>query len=220
MHGPPKGPGSPSGDSGELRRLREQMETLFRRSRLVERRLREVLSEAGIEERTVVVADPVPPLWQGHTTSDDHAGNTGEAADNLDDVDAPPEDADWWPVARRMPRALAPTPGWACHGLKGRVDKVVGVSVCGFDREEVERIVAMIAERQRRTRDFVPVFLTDALDFDVFRAGGFVFEYVPPPDRRAAIGNWGTYLSRRRALLERKWGVSTVIVFGDREFGE
>jgi hypothetical protein len=80
------------------------------------------------------------------------------------------------------------------YALHGRVDKVVGVSVCGLLRPVLAGIVDSIAAQQARSRDFVPVFLTDSTDFDLFRRHGFVFEYLPNCGARcsSASGAWIT----------------------------
>jgi hypothetical protein len=99
---------------------------------------------------------------------------------------------------------------------------VIGVSICGLPEAIVGQIVRSVAEQQERLQDFVPIFLTDSTDFQVFRRHGFVFEYFPNEKQRAAYGgsvSWSEYGRQRRELLERKWGIAQTISFGPTEFG-
>ena len=142
------------------------------------------------------------------------------------DTTAPLEEyrpeAGWWPRADNAERPLAPTAGWRNYTLQMRNPKVIGVSVCGMSRAVLDATVSAIADQQDRLRDFIPVFLTDSTDFDIFRRHGFVWEYFPGPVERARYGgtmDWAAYAAGRRRLLMRKWGLSRVVSIGAVEFG-
>jgi hypothetical protein len=99
---------------------------------------------------------------------------------------------------------------------------VLGVSVCGLSRSVLEPLVDTIAAQQTALRDFIPVFLTDSMDFEVFRRHGFVCEYFPDAAERARYGgavDWAEYGRRRRDLVTRKWRLDEIVVIGSLEFG-
>ncbi|MGH6919149.1 MAG: hypothetical protein ACREJ0_15760, partial [Geminicoccaceae bacterium] len=53
--------------------------------------------------------------------------------------------------------------------------------------------------------------------FDLFRARGRIFEYLPPPEARERFApdlHWDLYLLRRLALIRRKWQPVRVVAFG------
>jgi hypothetical protein len=207
----------------ELGRLRERTEQEARHRDVLERRLRALMAAAGAESTTVEVADAITPLGGGANLSE--AAAPGDAGPWRREPVAPPARApegDWWPALRDDPQPLVPNAGWTNYGLQGRAAKVLGISVCGLGREHVARVVAMVAQQQTEARDFVPVFLTDSAEFDLFRAQGFVVEYVPAAPLRAGYDGaqaWEDYLKGRRVLLERKWGLTDLIVFGEETFG-
>lgn len=82
-------------------------------------------------------------------------------------------------------------------------------------------IVEMLEKKQQHNRDFIPVFLTDSMEFDIFRSRGFAFEYLPSPGARMVNGTvpWSVYAHKRLQLLMQKWNLARVITFGSDEFG-
>jgi hypothetical protein len=80
-------------------------------------------------------------------------------------------------------------------------------------REAIEEAAAKVEQRQLRTRDFAPLFVTDSPVFDVFRRRGWVVEYIPPPiaqtnDPRSPKY---AYLERRLELIKAKWNLSSFV---------
>ncbi|HSK39450.1 MAG TPA: hypothetical protein VK943_06755 [Arenibaculum sp.] len=212
-----------NGSDPERTQLREKLELAFQQLCLAETRIRGLAGRAGIEPEVIELADPP---WQGSPAADE--GSRRGADVPRDDVpeDAVPDHADeasWWTADRAArPPPLTPRPGWACSTLAGQPVRIVGISVRGFDGPRLRRVVAMIAGQQQRGRSFVPVFLTDSPDAAVFEEYGYAYEYLPGDDRRHAfpwIPDWGAYLARRRRMVERKWNLAEVIVFGTSEFG-
>lgn len=209
----------------ELNRLRERVETQARYTDVIERKLREAMKRSGAGTPSVEVADPILPLNGGirlPATQSEGPAATFDSRSPGARAAAAGTDESWWPRGERSARPLVPNAGWQNHALHGRVTKVVGISVCGLPRAVLEGVIDSIAAQQGRLRDFAPVFLTDSTDFDLFRRHGFVFEYLPAPDRRAGCSGtatWDDYAAQRRALLERKWGMDHVICFGPSEFG-
>jgi glycosyltransferase involved in cell wall biosynthesis len=94
--------------------------------------------------------------------------------------------------------------------------KVIAYLVFGFERAELEQILEMISREQRRAQDFVPLFITDSLQFDLFRIRGYVVEHIPAKD----LLNYGAARAaaqrRRMQMILRKWGVDAVVQFGPR----
>lgn len=177
--------------SAQEQRLRERLELQFRR----EQHLREALGAHG-RARVVTIRPALPARRDGPT--------------------APPippaEPMSWWPGSDWPAQSLVPTPGWTSFSLAGSNIPVIAVLVFGLAAAALAEVVAMIADRQARSRDFRPVFLTDCPGFAPFRAHGFVIEYLPPevygpnphkaPTARAAA---------RLRLLQAKWDFGAVL---------
>jgi glycosyltransferase involved in cell wall biosynthesis len=206
----------------QLNRLSERIENQARYASVLEQKLRAATKLAGLASPLVEVFDPIPPLRGGVSppARPEAAGRAvfrpAVAAARID------AGASWWPtVEKTNRRPLVPNAGWRNYTLNGRVGKVIGISVCGLPRESLESIVSMIAAQQTECRGFIPVFLTDSTDFDVFRGHGFVFEYLPSLAKQAAYAgtkNWAEYAAERSAFLERKWGLTRIIRFGPHDF--
>jgi len=189
----------------ELRRLRERVEYQHRRNAATERRLRDAMAKAGLAAETV---EALPPAPRARTPSQPPRPR------------APMPDRAFWPSRMQERKALVPTPGLANYSLKGEPLKVIGVSVCGFGRADLEKVVDMVSRQQEKNRDFAPVFLTDSTEFDVFRRHGFVFEYMPPPAQQPeGTEAWDSYAEGRLQLIKRKWNLAQIITFGPEEFG-
>jgi hypothetical protein len=132
----------------------------------------------------------------------------------------PPPGAAWWPVDAPAPAPLVPHAGWALYATAAHVTSVIGFSVCGLAPAELEQAVDLIASVQREKRNFVPLFLTDRDDLEIFRRHGFVVEYlpaVPPPGTSDEA--WRAYGGERRAFVTRKWNLSRIVEFGPATFG-
>lgn len=192
--------------SKEVRSLRERIENQSCHIAVLERQLRTVLSAAGIGPVTVEahLAETKVRRW-----SDAPAPR------------APAADSAYWPTPQSGGKFLRPAPGHRAYAIKGTPFKVIGISVCGFSRREIEHIVGLVEQHQDEVRNFVPVFLTDSTEAMIFRSRGFIFEYLPPVDRVKLVGSkpWAEYAAERRRLLARKWGMVDIITFGVLEFG-
>jgi GR25 family glycosyltransferase involved in LPS biosynthesis len=94
--------------------------------------------------------------------------------------------------------------------------RTIAVLVYGMDTLELAGALDVV-DRHCKARDLTPIFLTDHDGFDLFRAHGRVFEYLPPPQAREKFApdlNWDLYVLRRLALIRRKWQPARVIAFG------
>jgi len=190
----------------EVRALRERVEGQNCHIATLERQLRTLLATTGLGPASVQAhaAPALPKRWRA------------TPAPRM-----PAPDRAFWPTAEEDSRPLAPAPGLRAYALKGAPLKVIGISVCGFGRAEIEPIVEFVEQHQSRDRRFVPVFLTDSTEANIFRRRGFVFEYLPPPERVRLRGStsWADYAAERRRLLARKWGMADIITFGNVAFG-
>lgn len=221
-------------DSTELYYLRQHLELRHRRAEVVERRLRKVLKEAGLASETVYIDDRIPPCEGRDPVDASTTGDGSVAAGERGAFEAtglfPNEfsqtraetDPSWWPrLGVDDAPSIQPTPGWGCYSIRKDVRKVLGVVVCGMTRAEMELTVETVANAQSRSLDFIPVFLTDSMDFDIFLWHGFVFEYLPREGKRTAgTKTWEDYVSERLELLKQQYGITQVIKFGKTAFGE
>lgn len=95
---------------------------------------------------------------------------------------------------------------------------ILGITAFGLSDEQLTKVLDTV-EADCQRRGAVPVFLTDNDSFELFRARGMVFEYLPPPELREKFAPdlpWDLYLQRRYALFQRKWRPSGIISFGKR----
>ena len=190
----------------EVRGLRERIESQNCHIATLERQLRTLLGTTGLGPVSVQAhaAAVAPRRWRATPAAR-----------------LPAPDPAFWPTPAEDGRPLVPAPGLRAYALKGAPLKVIGISVCGFSREEIEPLVEFVEQHQSQDRSFVPVFLTDSTAANIFRRRGFVFEYLPPPNRVRLHGSksWADYAAERRRLLARKWGMADIITFGDVTFG-
>lgn len=119
---------------------------------------------------------------------------------------APP----WWPQRADPSYALAPSPGAQCLNLKMATAKVLAFAVFGLDGAELEREVARVAREQLQQGNFIPVFLTDAKDHEVFRRRRYMFEYFPHGSEALDLDS----IQPRLEAIEAKWGVDLFINIG------
>jgi glycosyltransferase involved in cell wall biosynthesis len=111
---------------------------------------------------------------------------------------------------------LRPSPGWENLSLADKPCKVIAYLAFGFARDELERIVEMVSREQRRLQNFVPLFITDSLQFDVFRLRGYVVEHIPSGDPLNYGAGLAIALRRRMQTIVEKWSVGAVVQFGRR----
>lgn len=192
----------------ENERLRERLEISHQRLATLERRLRDLARETGLQSVTVEALVPVKPSRsKGHPVPKKLV----------------PPDSGVWPRAMQAGSPLVPTPGLSNLTMSADNLPVVGISVCGFGRDDLEKVVELVASRQASEAEFIPVFLTNSFDTDVFRRYGFVFEYFPmSPGQRKLDGttDWGEYAKERLTLVKRKYNMANIITFGRIGFAE
>lgn len=202
MSGPAR---SAASYAAELKQLRESLENAHRRLEVMQAHLLMLSKDKGLQPEIVEIFDVFGPAKGRHAGPAERQPRLPEAA---------------WPAARPEPHALQPTPGLANLTLTGYGLPAVGFSVCGFTREELARIVELVANKQSADRNFIPVFLTDVMAADVFRRHRYVFEYFPGPGalRPAGTRSWDDYARRRLSLIKRKYALTQIISFGKQPF--
>jgi glycosyltransferase involved in cell wall biosynthesis len=186
------------GSERELSRLRELVELQARHNAVLRRAV-----ERNLEFRDLVRIAPElgPPKRYRRTRPLAHSPATG-----------------WSP--ERPASALRPSPGWENLSLADKPCKVIAYVAFGFERAELERIVEMVSREQRRLQNFVPLFVTDSLHFDLFRLRGYVVEHIPQGDPLNHGPGLGLALRRRMQTIVEKWGVGAVVQFGARGLPE
>ena len=194
--------------AAENNRLKESLENAYHRLATIERRLQINLRETGRESVTIEVFRAFGPARRGVHRAEHQR---------------PPPDPAVWPRSRPPARALRPTPGLANLTLSDADVPVIGISVCGFDQDQLEKIVQMIANKQLADQNFIPVFLTDALSTNVFSSHRYAFEYFPTSSSQRKLDgtlSWKSYAGARLAMLERKYSIRQIITFGKVRFGD
>lgn len=137
-------------------------------------------------------------------------GAERNAADSQDDALSPAEAA--WPFNPDSPhvdgvaRPEAPL-------------KILLVDVTGLDWAEIaERLpVALDAATEK---GMVPIVLIDLTEFSGLRAAGVVFDVLPNAAALEPLAqdlDWGSYIRRRRALIDEKWRPSATVRLGRRD---
>ncbi len=182
------------GSERELSKLRELVELQARHNAVLRRAV-----ERNIEFPALVRIAPElgPPIRYRRTRPLTRTPSTGWSADRP----APP---------------LRPSPGWENLSLADKPCKVIGYLAFGFGRPELERIIDMVSREQRRLQNFVPLFITDSLQFDLFRLRGYVVEHIPGGDPFNHGPGLGVELRRRMQAIVEKWGVGALVQFGAR----
>lgn len=176
--------------SREVQKLRELAETLAIKVQVLQKRLDSVIPEGAIRQ----VAVSFLGEWPKRKSATRHG---------IKQV----------PVPEAAPAgpALRPFPGHAAISLRDTSIKNIGFDVLGLTTAQTAAFVDLVAERQRKQHNFVPVFFTDSQEFHIFRKHGFVFEYLPPPEDQASTPgsyDWVARTAERKAAFKAKWGVS------------
>lgn len=127
-----------------------------------------------------------------------------------------PSDPILWPTARQPANPLWPNVGFANYTLDRSRAKAVGFAVLGMNVEDLEDAVRFVEDNQRRSRDFVPLFLTDSPAIASFRKRGYSYEYLPPHRlTRTNAAALREYAEARLDLVRRKWGLAGIVTLGE-----
>lgn len=175
--------------SPEVQKLRELAEALAIKVQVLQKRLDSVIPDGAI--RQVAVS------FMGKWPTRKSATRNG-----IKQVRVPE-------VAPTGP-ALRPFPGHAAISLRDTGFKAIGFDVLGLTAAQTAAFVGLVAERQRKQHNFVPVFLTDCQELHIFRKHGFVVEYIPPSEDQASTPgsyDWAARTSERKSAFKAKWGV-------------
>lgn len=200
--------------AAERDRLAELYQNRSRHAAVLEDQIRRLIARLDLRTATIDIAEPLRPVGDGvHLGTPDRDRppyrRPEPAADRRLDAPSP-----WWPGGDGPAAGMVPNAGSMNHALQGRVATVIGVSVLGQPRAELEAIMNEIASRQAELANFAPVFIYDGGDFDLFRHHGWVVEWLPPPEDQArfdgALG-WDAYCRERIAFLRQKWSMVDLI---------
>ena len=112
-------------------------------------------------------------------------------------------------------KPLVPIPGWKCLAVEQPQIRI-GFTLFGMNPDNVEEAVEAIEQRQVRSRDFTPVFVTDSPNLAPFRDRGYVVEYIPSSITSNGRKNRAHrhYLRARLELIEAKWGLGNLVDLG------
>lgn len=178
----------------DVRRMRETLERHFKAHRTLSSLIRRLVDPKG-EAKHVDVQPKLP---------------VAGFAQHPRRVPAAKPDS-WWPTELARPTVpLAAHPGHDFLSLTEIMPETVGVSVMGLKGKDLDNVVASVSSEQARTRDFKPVFLTDAPDFLPFVSRGYSFEYLSSfrdylnPEAQEARES-------RREVLAAKWNLSRIV---------
>ena len=112
-------------------------------------------------------------------------------------------------------KPLVPNPGWKCLAVDLPQIRI-GFTLFGMTPQAITEAVEVVEQRQVRSRDFTPVFVTDDTDLAPFRVRGYVVEYIPTRitmgDRKSSFER--QYLSARLELIRMKWGLGEFVDLG------
>lgn len=191
-----------------VRKLRERLQKEARERAVLEKALQRLGAHAGLSAATVTVDHDLaaPPGAASPTRLEGDGTGLPE-----------PAPGGFWPRAcPSRPAALRPTPGLACYAMKDRCEKIVGIWTIGLDEGGLAVALRRVAEQQLDDNDFTPIFFTDLVCFEHFREHGFVFEYLPPVERRTRghLG-WNAYVRERLAHAVQMWGITHLTAYGD-----
>lgn len=191
----------------EAAKAADMLQAKSRHAEVLERQLRKLFERFDLASEASDVSTPLAPLG-GVSMS------VADAYRALAPAAAHHTGAAWWPTAEKPRPELTPNVGFASYGLRGAPLVTLGFIVLGLDRATLETTLERIESEQAEAKSFTPVFIYDGTDFDLFRARGYVLEWIPPAEDRERVGGtlpWDAYITERIAFLTRKWGLRSVI---------
>lgn len=98
-----------------------------------------------------------------------------------------------------------------------RPERALLACVVGLDQAALALVVENVRSRAAEALAR-PVFLTDSLRFELFRAAGVAFEHLPSQtDVAPALDadGWRLYVARRLTLLVEKWQAAAIVAYGE-----
>jgi hypothetical protein len=192
------------------------------------RRYREIIqnlsSRVSILEAQRALSHPGAPVLEAFETFGSPSRSQGA---KVEDLSRTYSLKSWGPNVLPPPselNALVPNPGWRCLAVD-RPQLRIGFTLFGMTEQEIEETVAVVEQKQVRSRDFVPVFVTDRTDLAPFRSRGYVVELVPRSltQKRRELAASPMGLSQRLEHIESKWGLHKLLDLGrkglDKDLG-
>jgi len=204
-------------DSGSEKRLRDTIAMLRAQNRRYRELIQNLSSTNEILRTRLREAQPRPPELRAHETFGQDQGPTVELT-----TGSPEKKETIHPTGQNAEhetnvelKSLVPTPGWKCLAVDQPQIRI-GFLLFGMTSENVEEAVEAVEQRQVRSRDFTPVFVTDSPDLAPFRDRGYVVEYVSSSITSNSRKNRAHrhYLQARLELIETKWDLGNLVDLG------
>lgn len=204
-------------NSGSPKPLRDEIAQLRAQNRRYRELIQSLASTTEILRARLKDAHPKPPELRAFETFGRGRGTTADLTTGSPGKKEPIHSTDQnpKPETRVELKPLVPNPGWKCLAVD-RPQIRIGFTLFGMTPGDVEEAVEAIEQRQVRSRDFTPVFVTDSSDLAPFRDRGYVVEYVPPSITSNGKRNQAQrqYLRVRLELIEAKWGLGNLVDLG------
>ena len=204
-------------DSGSDERLRDEIALLRTKNRRYRELIQTLSSTTEVLRERLKDAQPKPRELRAFETFGRGPGPTVDLATGSPGKKEPIHLTDQSPQHEKgvKLKSLVPTPGWKCLAVDQPQIRI-GFLLFGMTPENVEEAVEAVEQRQVRSRDFSPVFVTDNPDLAPFRDRGYVVEYVPPSITLNGKKNRAHRhdLQVRLKLIEAKWDLDNLVDLG------
>ena len=121
------------------------------------------------------------------------------------------EDKSWWPTIMRPEQPLV-----QLQPDQNSEDPAIAILVFGLSGQRLVDATTLIVQRQRRRRDFIPVFLTDSPELLTQIPYGYICEYFPK-HAYYSIDNVGVMLQKFK-LIWKKWNIKSFIDLSEKDY--
>lgn len=99
-------------------------------------------------------------------------------------------------------------------GTTGKLPRIAIVLPVTADSTTITALVDHVAQLQAASRSFAPLFVTSDVDFRPLRRYGYLFEYIPGPDRWDRVANddpWAAARQQRLTSILRWFAITSVV---------
>jgi len=204
-------------DSGPDSRLKDVIAMLRAQNRRYRELIQNLSSTNDVLRASLKEAQPRPPELRAFETFGQGHGSTAELATgspgNKKTIQSTGQNPEH--ESRAELKSLVPVPGWKCLAVDQPQIRI-GFLLFGMTPENTQEGVEAVEQRQVRSRDFTPVFVTDNPDLAPFRNRGYVVEYVSSLITSSGKKNRAhqDYLEARLELIRAKWGLGSLVDLG------
>lgn len=204
-------------DSGPDARLKEVIAMLRAQNRRYRELIQNLSSTNDVLRARLREAQPRPPELRAFENFGQGQGPSAELAIGSPGKKETIQSTGQNPAheSRVELKSLVPVPGWKCLAVDQPQIRI-GFLLFGMTPENIEEAVEAVEQRQVRSRDFSPVFVTDSPDLAPFRDRGYVVEYVPTSIPSTGKRNRAhrSNLEARLEFIEAKWGLGNLVDLG------